>query len=110
MFASNTYVIRLATDQDAGALRRLAELDSRAPLVGRTLIGELDGAPAAALALDDGRVIADPTRHTANLVVCLRVRAQALNAYQRTPSLRERLLAGVAGRHRRRSAPASATA
>jgi len=43
MFGANTYKLRLATEDDADALRRLAELDSRAPLAGRVLIGELAG-------------------------------------------------------------------
>ena len=75
MFAANTYKLRFATEEDADALRRLAELDSRTPLAGRVLIGEIAGSPAAALSLDDDRVIADPFRRTDHLVACLRSRA-----------------------------------
>ena len=64
MFAADTYVIRMTTDEDARALRRLGELDSQPPLAGRALIGEIDGTPAAALSLGDGRVTADPFRRT----------------------------------------------
>ena len=95
MFAAKIYNLRLATEADAAALRRLAELDSGSPIEGRALVGEIDGAAAAALSLDDGRVIADPFKRTDHLVACLRMRARALRAYDVTPSLRERMLAAV---------------
>ncbi len=71
MFAPNTYVIREASRADADALHRLAALDSRPVLRERVLIGELDGVPAAALSLADGRVVADPFRRTDGLVAQL---------------------------------------
>jgi hypothetical protein len=110
MFAANTYVIRLATEKDAHALRRLGELDSQPPLAGRALIGEIDGTPTAALSLDDGRVTANPFRHTEQLEACPHMRAQALQPYQATPSLRERLLAALRARYRAGRIPASAAA
>ena len=91
MYAANTYKIRMATDDDAEALRRLAELDSQRPLGGRIMIGELDGAPAAALSLSTSRTIADPFRPTAHLVASMRARAGGIIAVERKPSLRERL-------------------
>jgi hypothetical protein len=95
MFAANTYKLRLATEEDADALRLLAELDSRAPLAGRVLIGEIAGSPAAALSLNDDRVIADPFRRTDHLVACLRIRAGAIRAHEATPSLSERMRAAL---------------
>ena len=95
MLPANRYSIRRATAEDAAALARLAELDSQRPLTGRALIGLIDGRPAAAVSLEDGRALADPFRSTADLVVQLRVRCGAVAAYERTPSLRERLLAGL---------------
>jgi hypothetical protein len=95
VFAANTYHIRLATDDDAVSLARLAELDGRDPLQGPALIGYLNGQPAAAIAVADRQIVADPRRRTDHLVACLRVRASALHAYQLTPSLRTRLLAAV---------------
>jgi hypothetical protein len=95
MYAANSYVLRLATASDAEALRRLAELDSQAPLQGSILIGELHGEPVAALSLTDDRAIADPFRPTAHLLATMRVRAGGLKAVQDMPSLRERLLAGL---------------
>lgn len=96
MFPANIYVIRPAVDGDASALRRLAALDSRPPLIGRVLVGEIDGAPAAALSMYDGRVVADPFQATAQLLVLLRMRAHALRAYEATPSLSRRVADALA--------------
>lgn len=98
MFPANAYVIRLAGDADDDALRRLAELDSAAPLEHPILIGEIDGAPAAALALDERRTIADPFRPTAALLVHLRLRAAGHEAHARTPSVADRIRAALAPR------------
>ena len=95
MFPVNAYVIRRATEADGPTLRRLAWLDSRRPIEGPALIGEIAGRPAAAICLNSGRVVADPFQATANLTALLKVRMRALHAYDRTPSLRDRMLAGV---------------
>jgi hypothetical protein len=95
MLAADTYRIHIATDDEARALRRLAELDSQLPLSGRVLVGEIDGTPAAAISLDDGRVVADPFRRTGHLAACLRIRRDALRAHDAVPSLRRRMLAAV---------------
>jgi hypothetical protein len=95
MIAANAYRIRYAAKADADALTRLAEQSSQRPLAGRVLFGQFDGTPAAALSLQDGRVIADPARRTDRLVAALRTRAGAIQAYEATPSLRERLLAAL---------------
>jgi hypothetical protein len=105
MFPADLYVIRLATEHDAATLRRLASLDSAKPLTGRALIGEIDGQPAAALSLKTGAAIADPFQATENLRVHMRMRAAALEAVEREPSLRERMLDAV-----QRSAPVRSTA
>ena len=95
MYASNTYVIRLATADDALNLRRLAQLDSKPPLEGRVLVGEIAGTPVAAVGLADGRVVADPFIPTDHLLASLRVRAKGTRAGEHTPSLRVRLRAAV---------------
>jgi hypothetical protein len=100
MYASNSYTIRIATDDDAEALRRLATLDSKAPLEGTVVVGEIAGRAAAAVSLTDDRAIADPFIPSAHLLATLRLRAHALNAVERTPSLRERLIAGLPIRYR----------
>jgi hypothetical protein len=105
MFPADAYVIRLATERDAATLRRLAALDSARPLTGRVLIGEIHGRAAAALSLKTGAAIADPFQPTGNLRVHLRMRAGAVEAVDREPSLRERMLDAV-----RRPAPLRSTA
>jgi hypothetical protein len=95
MFASNAYAIRVADDDDAPTLRRLAELDSRAPLAGRVLIAEHDGVAVAALSIDDVRTIADPFHYTGMPLALLRMRASALESYDRMPSARERIIAAL---------------
>ena len=95
MFRADAYVIRLATEQDAAVLRRLAALDEARPLTGRVLIGEIAGTPAAALSLKTGVAIADPFQRTEELRAYMRMRASAIEAVDREPSLRERMLDAV---------------
>jgi hypothetical protein len=104
MYPANAHVIRAATDQDVRALLRLASLDSQRPLGGHILIGEIDGVPAAAISLSDGRVVSDPFLHTALLTQSLRMRAAAINAIAETPSLRERISSAVRVARKWRSA------
>jgi hypothetical protein len=66
--------IRLASPEDAPALRRLAQLDSATPLAGRVLLAELDGQSVAAVSLESGSTIADPFRHSADAARMLKVR------------------------------------
>jgi hypothetical protein len=98
MYPANAYSIRLATDHDVRALRDLAELDSTDAPTGRVLVAETGGLIVAALSLDDGRAIADPFRPTNVAAAQLRMRAQGLVAYERTPSLRERMLRALPAR------------
>ena len=100
MFAANTYCFRLATEEDAATLACLAEGQSQPPLSGPVLIGQLDGTTAAAISLTDGRTVADPSGAAWHVVASLRIRAQALRAYKATPSLRMRMLAGLATNNR----------
>ena len=79
MFASNTYVIRSVARQE--------------PLTGPALVGEINGRPAAAISLADGRVISDPFSSTASLVALLRMRARGMVAAARTPLVSDRLRA-----------------
>jgi hypothetical protein len=96
MYPANAYHIRRATEADAAAMRELAELDSRTPLSGPALIGEIDGAPAAAVSLVDGRVVADPFKPTGVLVQILHMRFNAMRAYSRQPSVTARIGAALA--------------
>jgi hypothetical protein len=91
MIAANLYRIRFAAAEDADTLDGLAQSASQQPLTGRVLIGHIAGKPAAAISLLDGRITADPTYNTGQLAGALRMRADAIHAYEATPSLRDRL-------------------
>jgi hypothetical protein len=64
--------LHAATPTDQQELERLAALDSAEPLHGDVVLGRVNGELRAALSVDDGRVVADPFCHTAQLVALLR--------------------------------------
>jgi hypothetical protein len=97
MFSVNAYVIRPARESDEPALRRLAYLDSADALDGRILIGEIDHVPAAAISLDQQRIVADPFVRSDALRTHLRMRAASILAYERMPSVRDRIRAALRG-------------
>ena len=66
--------VRRSTSGDAGALARLAALDSGSPPRGPALVAEADSRLVAALPLGSGRPIADPFEPTAELVALLELR------------------------------------
>ena len=103
MYASNQYVIYEATASDAVKLWYLSQMTGQPRLRDRALIGDIQGAPAAAISLADNRIVADPSRDTARLTQHLRARAQSLRALERTPSLSTRLRGGVRIRSSSRS-------
>ena len=81
--------VRPVSAVDAPALAVLARLDSARPLTGPCLVAEVDGRPVAALAVDDGRVVADPFGRSADAVAMLRLRArQAATPARRLVALR----------------------
>ena len=71
--------LRLATEDDAGRLWRLAQLDSARVPSGPVLIAEVEGRLQAALPLESGPPIADPFRRSADLVALLRMRAAQMS-------------------------------
>ena len=85
--------IREAAAADRAAIDALADLDSRDRPRGNVLVAEVDGSIVAALSLDGGRVVADPFRHTVELVALLEARATQLRRRRRrrAPRLRPRL-------------------
>ena len=91
MFSANTYRIRLATTSDADTI----ESWGSGPLTGRVLVGEIAGAPAAAMSLMDGQTASDPAQNTDHLLANMRVRAVSMVAHAAAPSLRDRALAGL---------------
>jgi hypothetical protein len=75
--------VRLARPDEAGTLRRLAELDDAPELVGAILVATIDADVVAALSLDDGRVVANPFVLTSDAVELLRRSATALTGRRR---------------------------
>ena len=86
--AAQTISIRVGTPDDELALMRLAQLDSSTVPLSPLLLAECDGVLRAALSLHDGRFIADPFAHTAELISLLGLRAARLKP---TASLRSRV-------------------
>ncbi len=68
--------IRRAEPRDAGALARLAALDSSHAPVGDVLMAEVGDELRAALSVASGEIIADPFRRTAELVDLLELWAK----------------------------------
>ena len=76
--------IRLASADDALAVRRLAVLDSAFPPTGEVLLAEMGTELWAALSVDTGAVVADPFRPSRDVVDLLRFRAGRLNGESRS--------------------------
>ena len=76
----NSLTMRPAAVNDAKALRRLAQLDSKHEPSGEALVAEMNGELLAAVPLDGGPAIADPFERTAEIVSLLRARANQVNA------------------------------
>ena len=72
---SSTIIIRTPRPDEAFAVRRLAYLDSQRPLRGDVLVAQVENDLLAAISLTEGRVVADPFTHTADVVELLRMRA-----------------------------------
>jgi hypothetical protein len=78
--------IRVAAPADAGALARLAELDSRTAPAGYVLVAEVDGVLRAAVPVGGGESVADPFHPTAALTSLLELRARQLRGGEVEPS------------------------
>jgi hypothetical protein len=78
--------IRFAYPDDAANLRRLAALDSQPLPHGPMLVAEVAGELWAAVSVTgESRAIADPFRHTAELVALLHERAERLTRSPQPP-------------------------
>ena len=97
VFSANSHLVRPATAHDEKALRKLASISGVRPLAGRVLVAEVRGVVAAAISRADLRTIADPALAPAYLTAILRLRANALAAVARQPSLAERMREAVLG-------------
>ena len=74
----HTLALRVADDDDAPVVRRLAALDDAPPLRGEVLLALVDGEAVAATSLGDGRVVANPFLRTADTVRLLSLRASQM--------------------------------
>jgi hypothetical protein len=85
--------IRLATEDDAVALRRLAQLDATRLPEGELLVAEAAGEIRAALRVSDSAYVADPFYPSRELVGLLGVRAKRMRReqYSRLDRARTRL-------------------
>lgn len=99
---TDTITIRAATPADRDRLSRLAQRDSATVPAGPLLVAESDGAIRAAIAVETGRLIADPFHPTAALAELLRTRAGSV----RRPA-RLRLVASYRGETARASQAAA---
>src|SRR3954453_22248367 len=82
--------IRRATEDDASALRRLAQLDGARLPEGDLLVVEAEGELRAALRISDRAYVADPFHPSRELVALLDVRAKRLRRQERSRMERAR--------------------
>jgi hypothetical protein len=74
----NEITIRRSTRADLEKVAQLAALDSRQAPAGEMLLAFEDDELRVALGIQSGYAVADPFRHTADLVALLRMRATAV--------------------------------
>ncbi len=84
-------VVRFAHPDEAGTLRRLAQLDDAPELADEILVATIDEEVVAALSLEDGRVVANPFVFTSEAVDLLRRTATELTGRPRRRSWRSTL-------------------
>ena len=75
---NSTLALRMADHDEAGLVRRLADLDSSDPLEEPVLLALVDGEPVAAVSLSDERIVANPFLPTADAVALLGLRISQL--------------------------------
>jgi hypothetical protein len=90
--SASSIVIRRAYPDDAGALQRLAQLDSTRLPADSYLVAEVEGELRAALGLDSGASAADPFHPSAPLVRLLHLHADALRRREQKAKRAERRL------------------
>jgi hypothetical protein len=87
--------IRLSTEADEPALRRLAQLDGARLPEGELLVAEVSGELRAALRITDRAYVADPFHPSRELVSLLDVRARRLRQEHLTTADRVRTRFGL---------------
>ncbi len=89
----NAFTIRYARASDEPTLAWLAALANQPALRRPALIGDVDGLPAAAISVTDGRVVADPHRRTGALAARLRLHRSGWRAHRSPDALRDQVRA-----------------
>jgi hypothetical protein len=87
---ASVIALRVAGPDEVAELEWLAALDSARPLIGDALVALVDGRLVAAIALNDGRIIADPLVATSEARELLQTRASQLGVASRRPRWRLR--------------------
>jgi hypothetical protein len=88
--------IRQAGEHDALAVERLAALDSSHAPRGDVLLAEVGEELWAALSMDDGHLVADPLRHSADAALLLAQRSAQIRRARRRARSHGRLRLRVA--------------
>jgi hypothetical protein len=91
MFSATAFKIRDATLADVPELVRLGWATEEDWPEGRILVGEIRGVIAAGLAIEENRAVMASVPSAPNLLAHMRARAAGITAYERTPSLAERI-------------------
>jgi hypothetical protein len=95
MVIGNAFTIRGSADSDDATLEWLAALAGEPALRRPALIGDVDGMPAAAISLLDGRAVADPFRPAAGLVAHLRLHRSGWRLHARGDAARRHVRAAL---------------
>jgi hypothetical protein len=86
----DSVTVRLAGQDDQGALVQLAQRDGGRLPSGTLLVAEVEGTPLAARSLTNGKTISDPFVHSHHLVELLALRAAHMRAADGLPPRRRR--------------------
>jgi len=89
--------IRPAREEDAAELRRLAQLETKAPTPGPHLLALREGVAVASISLATGEILADPFRPTADLQELLRLRMRRATGPRRRRRGGRRLRPALSG-------------
>jgi hypothetical protein len=95
MSRTTAYGFHRAGAADDPTLAWLSALAGQPRLARPALVGHVDGMPAAAISLVDGRVVADPFRPTADLVAQLRLRRSGWRSTAGTTPVAARLRGAI---------------
>jgi hypothetical protein len=95
MLEANAFTVRRARESDDATLAWLGALAGTAAPRRPALIGDIDGIPAAALSLVDGRLVSDPFRPTGGLGTHLRLHRSGWRTHDRRDSARRQLRAVI---------------